>query len=136
MSDEDGVRDPATGRFLPTKSGNPRGRPRKPRTADEAILSAVRQAVTVTENGRRRKRTKLEVTAAQIANQGASGNLSAGKTTFDLVKRAEERQMQASAASGELSLFDREIAERFVARLRQIIEQERKHDPTAESDGI
>jgi Family of unknown function (DUF5681) len=134
MSDQDGVRDPATGRFLPTKSGNPRGRPRKPRTADDAILSAVRQPIVITENGRRRRRTKLEVTAAQIANQGASGNLSAGKTTFDLVKRAEERQMQASAATEELSLSDREIAERFVARLRHIIEMERDHDPTAESD--
>jgi hypothetical protein len=134
MSDQDGVRDPATGRFLPTKSGNPRGRPRKPRTADDAILSAVRQPIIVTENGRRRRRTKLEVTAAQIANQGASGNLSAGKTTFDLVKRAEERQMRASAASENLSLSDREIAERFVARLRHMIEMERDHDPTAESD--
>jgi hypothetical protein len=134
MSDQDGGRDPATGRFLPTKSGNPRGRPRKPRTADDAILSAVRQPIVVTENGRRRRRTKLEVTAAQIANQGASGNLSAGKTTFDLVKRAEERQTQASGASGELSLSDREIAERFVARLRHMIEKEREHDPTAESD--
>ncbi len=132
MADQEGVRDPATGRFLPTKTGNPRGRPPKPRTADEAILSAVRQPITVTENGRRRRRTKLEVTAAQIANQGASGNLSAGKTTFDLVKRAEERQMQASAASGDLSLSDREIAERFVARLRHIIAME--HDRAAESD--
>ena len=134
MSDQDDVRDPASGRFRPTKSGNPRGRPRKPRTADEAILSAVHQPITVTENGRRRRRSKLEVTAAQIANQGASGNLSASKTTFDLVKRAEERQTQASAAREELSLSDREIAERFVARLRRMFEQERKHDPTAESD--
>jgi hypothetical protein len=134
MSDGDPGRDPATGRFLPTKAGNPRGRPRKPRTADDAILGAVRQAITVTEDGRRRRRSKLEVTAAQIANQGASGNLSAGKTTFDLVRRAEERQMQASGTSGELSVSDREIADRFVARLRHMIEEERDHDPAADSN--
>jgi hypothetical protein len=134
MSDQDAVRDPATGRFLPNKSGNPRGRPRKPRTADEAILGAVHQAITITENGRKRKRTKLEVTAAQIANQGATGNLSAGKATFDLVRRAEERKMQAAAGSEELSLTDREIAERFVARLRRAIEMERDNDPAAEPD--
>ena len=133
MTDEDTSRDAATGRFLPTKSGNPRGRPRKPRTADEAILGAVRQAITVTENGRRRKRSKLEVTAAQIANQGASGNLSAGKTAFDLVRRAEERQLEASGTSGELSLSDREIAERFVARLRRTIEEE-GHDTAPDSN--
>jgi Family of unknown function (DUF5681) len=134
MTDEDTNRDAATGRFLPTKSGNPRGRPRKPRTADEAILGAVRQAITVTENGRRRKRSKLEVTAAQIANQGASGNLSAGKTAFDLVRRAEERQLEASGTSGELSLSDREIAERFVARLRRTIEEEEGHDTAPDSN--
>jgi len=129
MSDGDTGRDPATGRFLPTKSGNPRGRPRKPRSADDAILGAVHQAITVTENGRRRRRSKLEITAAQIANQGASGNLSAGKTTFDLVRRAEERQMQASGgASEELSASDREIADQFVARLRRMIEEERNDD--------
>jgi len=134
MADNDGVRDPRTGRFLPNKSGNPGGRPPKPRTADAAILGAVNQPITVTENGKRRRRTKLEVTAAQIANQGASGNLSAGKTTFDLVRRAEERQAQASGASEDLSQSDREIADRFVARLRRMIEEERDHEPDAKSE--
>ena len=132
MPDQDGIRDPRTGRFL--KSGNPRGRPRKPRTADEAILGAVRQPITVTENGRRRRRSKLEVAAAQIVNQGAAGNLNAGKTTFDLVRRAEERQQQGSSTDGELSLSDREIAERFVARLRRMIEEERDDDSAADPD--
>jgi len=134
MAENDEVRDPTTGRFLPTKSGNPHGRLRKPRSADDAILGAVHQAITVTENGRRRRRTKLEVTAAQIANQGASGNLGAGKTTFDLVQRAEERQAQTSNANEELSLSDHEIAERFVARLRRMIEEERDRDPVAKSE--
>jgi hypothetical protein len=134
MPERDGVRDPGTGRFLPTKSGNYRGRPRKPRTADEAILGAVRQPITVTENGRRRRRSKLEVAAAQIVNQGAAGNLSAGKATLDLVRRAEERQLQGSGTGGELSLSDSEIAEGFVARLRRMIEEERDHDPEAESE--
>ena len=130
MSDTDGVRDPRTGRFRPNKSGNPRGRPRKARSADEAILRAVHQPVVVTEGGRRRRRTKLEVAAAQIVNQGASGNLSAGKTTFDLVRRAEERQSQALTAGGDLPPSDQEIADQFVAKIRRMIEEERDHDPT------
>jgi DNA modification methylase len=120
MSDDGGRRSATTGRFLPNKSGNPRGRPRKPWTADAAILGALHQPITVTEEGRRRRRSKLEVTATQIANQGASGNLSAGKVAFDLARRAE----QGASSSKELSISDREIADRFVARLREIIEQE------------
>jgi len=84
----------------------------------------------VTEGGRRRRRTKLEVAAAQIVNQGASGNLSAGKTTFDLVRRAEERQSQALTAGGDLPPSDQEIADQFVAKIRRMIEEERDHDPT------
>jgi hypothetical protein len=42
--------------------------------------------------------------------------------------------MQASGTSGELSVSDREIADRFVARLRHMIEEERDHDPAADSN--
>lgn len=128
MSDPDGIRDPRTGRFRPNKSGNPRGRPKRAQTADEAILRAVSQPVVVTEGGRRHRRTKLEIAAAQIVNQGASGNLSAGKATFDLVRRAEERKSQVSTSGGELPPSDREIADRFVAKIRRMIEEEQDNE--------
>jgi hypothetical protein len=73
MSDGDPGRDPATGRFLPTKSGNPRGRPRKPRTADDAILGAVRQAITVTEDGRRRGGPSLKSRQLRLQTRALRG---------------------------------------------------------------
>ena len=69
-----GIRDNA-GRFRPgAPSPNPKGRPRKAKGVDAAMLGALSEKVTVTEQGKRKRKSKLEVTTAQIANQSASGD--------------------------------------------------------------
>jgi hypothetical protein len=128
MADQDGGRDPKTGRILPGHTLNRRGRPPKIRSSDEAVLRAAQEPVTVTlKGGRRRRQTKLEVTAHQIVNQGAGGNFSAGKTVIELVRRAEERQARGSRGE-ELAQSDREIVERFIAKLVRILEATRNRD--------
>ena len=125
MPDERPSNRGAAGTFKAGVSGNPRGRPRKARTVDDAIAEAMREAVAVTENGRRRKITKLNATAKQIANQGASGDLRAGKMALDLAQRAEEKAAEARArAPAKLKESDEEIVARLQARLRLIISQE------------
>lgn len=68
----DATRD-ARGRFPPGRSGNRNGRPKKPKTVSEAIISAMNKTVAANENGRKRRIRKLDATATQIANKGASG---------------------------------------------------------------
>ena len=131
MADHDGARDPITGRILPGNTLNRRGRPPKARTVDEVMLAAANELVTVTIDGQRKRRTKLEVTAAQLVNQSAGGNLSAGKTTLDQVRRAEERKAQAGRTSEELSASDRDIADRYIAKMRRLFELERGDDLTS-----
>lgn len=129
MANDPSRRDPKTGRIRPGHTLNPRGRPPKTSTSDEAVLKAAQEAVTVTTTGgRRRKRTKLEVTAAQIANQGANGNLAAGKTMIELVRRAEERRGQ-KGGSEELPPSDREIAEQFIQKLQRLLAADKPHEP-------
>ena len=65
---------PAHTRFKPGQSGNPRGRPRGSVDLGRALLVAASETVTVTENGRKRRLTKLEVAARQVANKAASGD--------------------------------------------------------------
>ena len=124
-------RNPA-GRFQPGQTGNPKGRPRKLASVDAAVTRALQEKVTVTEQGRRRRKSKLEVTAAQIANKGAGGDLRAAKMAFDLAAKAEGNH-SAAPASMPLTQNDRVIAERFIARLglTQIQTQENTNDDHA-----
>lgn len=117
------------GRFAIGNRANPRGRPRKSRTVNDTILREIKAPVTVTENNKRRKISKLEANAKQIANLGASGDLRAAKLTMDLALRAEGAR-EMSAAPLPLTENDRAIAERFIARLEltQMGETANDHD--------
>jgi hypothetical protein len=105
-----------SGRFRPGQTGNPNGRPKKHNGVDAAVTRALQEKITVTEQGRRKRKSKLEVTAAQIANKGAGGDLRAAKMALDLHAKAEGNHNGAPVAL-PLTENDRAIAERFIARL-------------------
>jgi hypothetical protein len=122
-------RDPTNGRFGPGVSGNPRGRPRKAATTDDTILKVANGKVTVTENGKRRRVTKLEAAATQVFNRGVSGDMRAGKMSLEFAQKAEEKLAGAPAAPAELSASDEEIVLRIKERFRLIIAEEGGHGP-------
>ena len=124
-----GPRD-RTGRFQPGHTGNANGRPRKQNGVDAAVTRALQEKITVTEQGRRKRKSKLEVTAAQIANKGAGGDLRAAKMAFDLASKAEGN-LQGAPAELPLTENDRAIAERFIARLGLTQFTETTNDPDA-----
>lgn len=117
----DSSRDPR-GRFPPGQSGNRRGRPRKPKTVSEAILTAMNKTVSANENGRKRRIRKLDATATQIANKGASGDLRAGKMLLDMAAQAEAREA-VQAAPETLTISDQEILDHFLAGYRKHLEE-------------
>jgi len=129
----DSGRDLNSGRFQPGQSGNRRGRPRKPKTVGAAITGAFNEKVQISERGRRRKITKLEATAKQIANQSASGDPRIVKLGLDLAQKAEERQSRAPAAPAHLSETDQQIADRLIARLQKLL-MENKDERKSDSD--
>jgi len=87
------------------------------------MTGALNESIPVTENGRRRKISKLQAAAKQIANKGAAGDLRASKLAFDLAERAEQ-QAAAQPVNDRLSASDEEIVERLKARFRKIINEE------------
>jgi hypothetical protein len=80
-------RPPLHTRFKPGDRANPRGRPKGSLNVATIIKRAAREKVTVTENGRRKTKTKLEVAATQGFNQAAGGVLRAIELVFNLVER-------------------------------------------------
>ena len=110
------------GRFRAgTVSPNPAGRPRRATGVDAAVTRALSEKVTVTEQGRRKRKSKLDVTAAQLANKGAGGELRAVKLALDHARKAEERQAEQATRQPVMTESDQEIAARIIARLKQII---------------
>ena len=110
------------GRFPPGHSGNRNGRPRKAKTVSEAIITAMNKTVAANENGRKRRIRKLDATATQIANKGASGDLRAGKMLLDMAAQAEARD-SAQAAPETLTISDQEILDDFLRAYRKHLEE-------------
>lgn len=118
------------GRFAMGNRANPNGRPRKSRSVNDTILREIKAPVTVTENNKRRRISKLEANAKQIANLGASGDLKAAKLTMDLALKAEGAR-DISPPTLPLTENDRAIVERFLARLSLTQKSETNNDDHA-----
>lgn len=120
-----------SGRFrLGAASPNPKGRPRKARGVDAAMWGALSEKVTVTEQGRRKRKSKLDITAAQIANKSAGGDLRAAKMALDQARKAETRAESDAVRAPVMTQADHEIVAQVIARLELIIAA-RKSDDTA-----
>ena len=112
----------SAGRFrLGTTCPNPKGRPKRVAGVDAAITRALSEKITVVEQGRRTRKSKLDVTAAQLASKGAGGDMRATKLAFEQVRKAEERAQAQATREPVMTETDQEIAAQVIARLTQII---------------
>jgi hypothetical protein len=87
-------RPPRATRFRPGQSGNPRGRPKGARNVSTVIASALGERVAVTENGRRRRITKLEAAIKQLVNRAAAGDARATALLLQLAQANEAKANQ------------------------------------------
>lgn len=113
-----GGRD-TSGRFEAGYTGNPAGRPRKAKTVGAAVAGAFAEKVQITENGKRRKLTKLDVAAKQIANRSAAGDPRMVKLGFELAQKAQEGEDRSASPPEHLSESDLQIAARLIERIRR-----------------
>lgn len=125
-----------TGRFVPGNKAGPRGRGSGKRSLSEEIARELSAKVTITENGKRKRVSKLSASAKQIANQGASGDLKAARLTMDLAHKADKDREAAPYASAALTASDEEIVARFIARLKATELFEEKGDEAPQPDGV
>jgi hypothetical protein len=82
-------RPPAKHRFPKGVSGNPKGRAKGTRNFATLFMKAMTKSVTITENGKRKKISKLEAAATQLANDAARGDKKAIQLAFTLLPMCE-----------------------------------------------
>jgi hypothetical protein len=80
---------PPQHRFPKGRSGNPNGRPKKPKTLNTFLDQALKETVVVNENGRRKTITKLEAFAKQLVNKATAGDARSGKLLIAWLREAK-----------------------------------------------
>ena len=91
---------PRTTRFRKGQSGNPKGRRRGSRNASTLLDEALKERVIVSENGHRKKITKLEAILTQLVNRAAGGDHRATQLLLaHQIPRIEEHEASRSAAA-------------------------------------
>jgi hypothetical protein len=111
-------RPPLAKRFRPGRSGNPRGRPRGGRKLAAIVASALAERVTVKENGRFRRITKLEAAVKQLVNRAAAGEPRVTQLLLAMVQAHEAKPVRTGGA------FSSEADDAIIAGLmRRLIEQ-------------
>jgi hypothetical protein len=82
-----GYRKPSTAtQFKKGRSGNPKGRPRRPKSFVSLLDEALDERVWINEGGRRKSISKRQALAKQFANKGAAGDMKAAKLLMDLIQ--------------------------------------------------
>jgi hypothetical protein len=98
-------RPPKHTQFQKGRSGNPKGRRRGSRNASTLLDEALNELVIVTENGRRKRVTKLDAIMKQLVNRAAQGDHRATQLLLaNQIPRIEENEASLSAATERIPL--------------------------------
>lgn len=115
-SDDDKVgygKPPKKHRFQPGRSGNPRGRPRDAKSLRHLLAQELNEKVSITDNGRSRRISKLAAILKAQTVKAARGNVNAATWLVGLHIQAEGIQDERPVGD-KLSPADQAILDRFL----------------------
>src|SRR5471030_1799596 len=104
--------------FPKGKSGNPAGRPKGSKNFSTIIMEAASDHVTATVDGKKRKISKIQATAMQLATRAASGNQAAMGKFLDLFDEIETRAAAIKPIEFPLTALDLEVIYDVHARVK------------------
>lgn len=111
-------------RWTKGQSGNPSGRPKRPKKIEEDVLAELGERITINEGGRSRKITKQRALIKGHTSRGIKGDPRSAKLILDLMARAATAALsgqEAATAStaAELKIIEDYIEEQVELRLAQ-----------------
>ena len=115
-------RPPRASRFKPGQCGNPKGRPRKPKTLMEAVERELDRTAVVREGGREKRLTKREVVSRQLVDASCRGQLGATRLLRDfgggvMIERGPPSDPVLTPAH-PIDATDRQIIASFAAMIQ------------------
>jgi len=110
-------RPPASGRFRPGTSGNPRGRPKGSRNFITLLEQELNKTISVTENGRKRKLTRLQAIVKRMVSSALNGDQRALLNLLEIMRRTG--RFDAPAAEALLPDNYEQLLEAFIEQRRQ-----------------
>jgi uncharacterized protein DUF5681 len=87
-------RPPKRTQFKPGRSGNPKGRPKGTLNIATVIERALREKVSIQENGKSKTVNKLEAAVMQLSNKAVAGDLKAFQLLTVFVRYAQNLTAQ------------------------------------------
>jgi Family of unknown function (DUF5681) len=115
---------PAHTRFRKGQSGNPSGKPKKVLSEGEILLRVLSSKVPVTEGGRKRRMSKLEVTLRQQVNLAMKGDPRAVRYVIDAYRKAMQNQANYLSDQSEERMVFTLVFEEEELRRQQMLEEQ------------
>ena len=108
-------RPPKATRFRPGQSGNPTGHRKGSKTIGARLQELMNSKVTVTEQGRTRRISRLDVMLRQLTNDAMRGDQRALKLLMEFLHRYGP-EVEETARSEEMTSEDLEILSDFLQK--------------------
>jgi hypothetical protein len=99
-------------------SGNKKGRPKGSKNLSTLLMEAARDQVTATIDGKRRKISKLQATAMQLATKAAGGDQASIARFLDWIDEIEKRAATAKPPEFPFSEADLQVLRTVCQRMK------------------
>ena len=125
---------PKATQFKPGTSGNPRGRPKKPRDLEDDLIEMLSKNITVREDGKLRKISRQKAILRKLLSQALQGDAKAlssilsMRMKFDATREAPEQRAEEISDSDEVILDD------YVRRRLEDMKAKENEQSSPESD--
>lgn len=119
-------------RFKKGQSGNPSGQSKRPKDRDAILQSVLSELITVTENGKRRRITKLEALYKQLVNHAIAGNVPMVRLLFALISASPK---PADPTDDPLSMDDEQARAECIRLIEQVSKRMKEYEDQDDGTG-
>jgi hypothetical protein len=112
---------PKSGQFKKGQSGNSSGRPKGAKNLRTVIKEAASKKLSVVEDGKRKKKTKMDLMVTQMFNRAAQGEARFTQMALDQFRNIENRPA-TDHSNNVFEEADQPVIAQIIARIRRVSE--------------